>query len=98
MKIFKQSTVFALLFFLVSFSACKKEANNENTILPEKEYIDVAYGSDELQKMDVYLPQGRTDKSTKVIVMIHGGAWFEGDKSDFTDAIQAFKFQLTDWA
>ena len=32
--------------------------------------------------MNVYLPQGRTTK-TPMVLLIHGGFWVEGDKSDF---------------
>lgn len=94
MKNFKRSVVLALSVLLFSITACKKETSDKNIVLPEQQYTDVSYGSDAMQKMDVYLPQGRTDTGTKVIVMIHGGAWFEGDKSDFTEAIQALKSQL----
>jgi acetyl esterase/lipase len=34
--------------------------------------------------MDVYLPANRSTASTKVLVMIHGGAWSSGDKADFS--------------
>lgn len=40
--------------------------------------MDVAYGSDKKQKMDIYLPD--TPKNAPVIVMVHGGAWKIGDK------------------
>jgi arylformamidase len=41
---------------------------------------DVAYGSDRLQRMDVYLPAPRR-VDAPLIVMVHGGAWIIGDKS-----------------
>ena len=40
---------------------------------------DIAYGSDEKQRMDVYLP-GTAVKDAPVIFMVHGGAWRVGDK------------------
>lgn len=42
---------------------------------------DVAYGKDPLQKMDVYLVDGRT-MHTPVAILIHGGGWIAGDKRD----------------
>jgi acetyl esterase/lipase len=87
-----------LVFVLIFFVACKKETNDNNTILPKQELFDVAYGSDQLQKMDVYLPEGRTDTGTKIVIMIHGGAWIEGDKSDFNDAVDVLQSQLSDFA
>jgi acetyl esterase/lipase len=41
--------------------------------------LDTAFGTDPKQKMDIYLPAGRT-AATKVIVLIHGGGWESGDK------------------
>lgn len=40
---------------------------------------DVAYGSDPLQRLDVYLPAKR--QAAPVLVMVHGGAWRFGDKA-----------------
>ncbi|MEO8406004.1 MAG: alpha/beta hydrolase [Chitinophagaceae bacterium] len=45
---------------------------------------NISYGTEASQKMDLYLPKDRTTTTTKVIILIHGGAWTEGDKSDFT--------------
>lgn len=39
---------------------------------------DVAYGSDPLQKMDVYIPANAHD--APVVFMVHGGGWRRGDK------------------
>lgn len=46
---------------------------------------EVAYGDDQQHRMDIYLPEGRSSDHTKVFVLIHGGAWSEGDKSDMND-------------
>lgn len=43
----------------------------------EPEY-DLAYGSDSLQKLDVYHPERRPNGI--VIFMVHGGGWRRGDK------------------
>ena len=40
---------------------------------------DFAYGSDPLQRFDIYAPEGA--KNAPVIVMVHGGGWFRGDKT-----------------
>lgn len=44
------------------------------------------YGDDSLQTIDIYLPEGRTVKGTRLMVFVHGGGWAGGDKSDFTPA------------
>lgn len=41
---------------------------------------DIAYGTHPRQKMDVYLP--KDSKNAPIIVMLHGGGWASGDKSD----------------
>jgi acetyl esterase/lipase len=71
--------LFLSLIFLVI--ACKKESDDNTNA--EKTYTDVSYGNDTKQKMDVYLPANRDTGNTKLLVLIHGGAWIEGDKTDF---------------
>ncbi|MGH8283824.1 MAG: alpha/beta hydrolase [Gammaproteobacteria bacterium] len=42
---------------------------------------NLAYGSNPMQKMDVYIPQSA--KHAPVIFMVHGGAWARGDKAAY---------------
>lgn len=88
-----------LLFFVVATIAasCKKE-ETANNIIPAVSYFNVAYGSDALQKMDMYLPAGRSQDSTKAIVLVHGGAWASGDKNDFAPFIDSLKKRLPGFA
>ena len=57
-----------------------QRGNPQPTTLPAGARLlkDVAYGSDERQKMDVYVPQGAHD--APVILMVHGGGWRRGNK------------------
>jgi acetyl esterase/lipase len=59
---------------------------------------NVAYGDHPRQKMDVYLPDGRTIDSTKVLILIHGGGWTNGDKSDFNQYVSALQHRLPGYA
>jgi arylformamidase len=64
----------------------EEDATDVSATLPAgvKRLADVAYGSDKLQKMDVYLPQQSGHipvTQAPIIVMVHGGAWRIGDKS-----------------
>ncbi|HEY3520015.1 MAG TPA: alpha/beta hydrolase [Rhodanobacteraceae bacterium] len=43
--------------------------------------FNIAYGSDPLQMFDVYMPQTQTENAP-VILMVHGGGWYQGDKTD----------------
>lgn len=49
-------------------------------------YTDVAYGTDERQVMDLYVPDGY-DKTVGLVVMLHGGSWQRGDKSHYEQNI-----------
>ena len=66
------------------------ENNPPNTNPPPIEAVsfkNVSYGSNAQQVYDIYLPEGRTDSTTKVIVLIHGGGWTEGDKEDMDNFV-----------
>ncbi len=71
----------AFLCLLVIATACKKD-NKEN--LKREDLLNVSYGTHSRNVADVYLPDQR-DASTPVILLVHGGSWFEGDKAIFTD-------------
>ncbi len=81
------------------FVSCKKEtsSNNGDNTLTAATYLDVSYGTDALQKMDVYLPAGR-NSNTKLMIMVHGGAWALGDKTDFAAFIDTLKTRLPGYA
>ncbi len=81
-------SVFSMFFLLVCSSCTKDPApggggsgGGGTSLLPERIILDTAYGTDAHQKMDIYLPAGRT-AATKVVIFIHGGGWESGSKSD----------------
>ncbi len=85
-------------FILISFlSACQRE-NDGTSVLPAQTLLNTAYGTDAAQKMDIYLPEGRSNSSTKVMVLIHGGGWSSGDKTDLNIGIDSIKKRLPDYA
>jgi acetyl esterase/lipase len=90
----------SLLMSMFIISSCQKgvEDGVENGTLTARTHMNVSYGSDSLQKMDVYLPAGRSKDSTKVIVLIHGGAWIEGDKRDFASFLAVLQQRLPEYA
>jgi acetyl esterase/lipase len=87
--------VSSLIFLLTS---CQKENDTGPITLTEQTQLNVAYGTDAAQKMDVYLPASRTVSNTKVIIVIHGGGWNQGDKSDFTAYVDTLKHRLPGYA
>jgi acetyl esterase/lipase len=90
----------AILFLLLSVSCNKSDTVITPTPTPVAETItmNVAYGTDPLQKMDIYLPANRSTATTKVLIMIHGGGWTGGDKADFTIFVDTLKKRMPDYA
>ena len=54
-----------------------------------KKYPDIAYGTNDRQKLDVYVPD-QLIPSHSVIVFYYGGSWQMGSKKDYLFAAQAF--------
>ena len=79
----------ALLYLLLSIlfilGCTHKDGYNVTPAGPFALYKNVLYGNDTLQQtLDAYLPVERDIVHTPVIILIHGGSWVQGDKSDFT--------------
>lgn len=81
----KLKAVFASIALLIIFnSSCEKTAVKPVITLKSEDFINVSYGTNARHRLDMYLPAGR-DKNTAVILLLHGGSWSAGDKSEFTD-------------
>jgi len=86
MKIIKkQNRLIPLPLYMIIVSAilaiaaaCKFQSP-----LPPQTFHNIYYGPDKENTMDISLPKGRTG-DTPVIILVHGGAWTGGDKSDFS--------------
>ncbi len=84
----------AILFVWV-ISGCNKETDSsEDTFNPavSKTLLEEKYGSGTRQVADVYLPANRS-ATTPVVIMLHGGSWAEGDKTDLNSYINLIKAQ-----
>lgn len=77
------------LFLLLLFNTQLSYANffqNLEIYQRKNSTSNLAYGSDALQKIDVYLPKLSTPKTENhslapILLVVHGGAWSMGDKS-----------------
>lgn len=78
-----------ILVLLCSFGCSKDSNETEKTYLLAKQELNVAYGDDPLQKMDVYFPQDFTP-NTPVVFLIHGGGFIAGTKENFTAVAKLF--------
>lgn len=88
-----------LLVCLAFLISCSKndasipddDAQSAPSNLPERVIEDTAYATaDPKQKMDIYLPAGRT-ASTRLVILIHGGAWEAGDKNEVKNQLLLLK-------
>lgn len=78
-----------IAFFMGLFGGGGGGGDTEKpTTPPEKpaysQHMNVSYGSDERQKLDVYFPEEH-DGEVGLFLLVHGGAWIGGDKSSCTE-------------
>lgn len=85
------------VFIIIFFVSCTKETT-DNAAISASTILNISYASEPLQDMDVYLPAGRSIAATKVMILLHGGAWAFGDKSDFTSFVDTLKKRLPGYA
>jgi acetyl esterase/lipase len=93
-------TIFTLITIMSIFTACNR-AEEQPIVLPTNQpYVarNVGYGSDTLQRMDVYLPANRNAASTPALVLIHGGGWTGGSKTEFDAYIDTLQRRLPEYA
>jgi len=87
-------TTLLIVAFAIFTTSCKKSSESTENIL-----TDVAYATaDAKQKMDVYLPANRSAANTYIVVMVHGGSWSGGDKTDFNVDIPSIRTLLGNYA
>jgi acetyl esterase/lipase len=98
MKLYKLFLAFAITLALFSCKKNETTTGGGTVTVAAKTILNVPYGADTSQRMDIYLPEGRKVDSTKVMVVIHGGSWVTGDKSDMNFVIDSLKRRLPDYA
>ncbi len=92
MTIAKYLCIFLFVINLMSCSESDNPIQDSNTLNPLEYYeeLNISYGMDDDQKLDLYLPANRNN-NTKVLILVHGGGWTSGDKADmnaFRDIIR----------
>ncbi|MCZ2223768.1 MAG: prolyl oligopeptidase family serine peptidase [Chitinophagales bacterium] len=91
--------LFFLFIVVIFLSSCKKSTEENNSVVEAKTILNVAYASNNsLQNMDVYLPANRNTITTYPILLVHGGSWSGGDKTDFDGDIASIKDSLRNYA
>jgi len=91
--------VLFVIFSSLLFFNCTKDpvgkGGSKTIALPERIIQDTSYGTDPKQKMDIFLPAGRTS-ATKLVIFIHSGGWESGSKSD-AEYLQMFNLIKLKW-
>ncbi len=91
------ATLFAVTG-VVTLNSCQKDIDMQEDAVSAKTIKDVRYGTNALQGMDIYLPANRSTANTPVLVLVHGGAWIGGDKSEFDGAVEIMRKELKEYA
>lgn len=86
-----------LLFVLIGLYSCSADDENNAGMLPAQSMSNVSYGSDDEQKYDIDLPE-RSGNTTPVLILIHGGGWSGGSKSDMAGAVAGARLQFPNYA
>lgn len=87
-------------FFMVLLFSCSSENNAQQIYNPSvaKTIQNISYGTSNQQVFDLFLPANRTQANTKTLILIHGGAWTQGDKSDMNSVLDLLKQNLPGYA
>ena len=102
----KISFPFLIYFSLLLSFNCSNKENKNKIVAPfsnetkdnsSKELFNVSYGTNSQQVYDLYLPANRNE-DTKLIVLIHGGGWTSGDKSNMNSYKTIAKQDLPSYA
>lgn len=92
------SVLILTLCFTISCSSDDTITTQPDIILEEEVRLDVSYGTHPRQVFDLYLPEGRNQEKTKVVVLVHGGGWTAGDKSEMNDVVNYLRENHPDYA
>jgi acetyl esterase/lipase len=85
-----------LLLILILLGCKEKTVNLGKDISFDKE-INISYGTYSEQKLDLYIPKNK-GSIKGVFVIIHGGGWKAGDKSNLTFFTLSLMQKLPDYA
>lgn len=89
-----------LFFYMSLFTANgrNKDFISIRKYFAEQTLLNVPYGNHHSQVMDIYLPAGRSANVTPSLILIHGGGWNSGNKSNFATYIDSFKKRMPEMA
>ncbi|MFN4363431.1 alpha/beta hydrolase fold domain-containing protein [Chryseobacterium hispalense] len=71
------------IVFTLTYSSCRQKTVNFGNNVSFAIEKNISYGKDSQQKMDIYFPE-KQKKEKDVFIIIHGGGWRGGSKSELT--------------
>lgn len=86
-----------ILLLIILFSGCKEKTINLGKDISFDQEMDFSYDKDPQQKLDLYTPKTK-DSIKGVFVMIHGGGWKSGNKTNLTFFTLSLMQKLPDYA
>lgn len=69
---------------LLFIGSCKKKTIDLGEKISFESQENISYGKDSEQKMDLYIPKNISNSKPDVFIMIHGGGWRGGEKSNLS--------------
>ncbi|WP_299176552.1 alpha/beta hydrolase [uncultured Chryseobacterium sp.] len=90
-------TIFLSFLVIAIMMGCKKKVLQINKDISFENYVNISYGNDPDQKMDLYIPDNKTEVKD-VFILIHGGGWRAGDRSILTSFIFSLMKKFPDCA
>lgn len=84
------------LFLILILIGCKEKTVTLGNNISFDVEKDISYGNNPEQNLDFYIP--KTDSVKGIFVMIHGGGWKAGDKSNLTLFTMSMMEKFPDYA
>ncbi|OCA78444.1 acetylesterase [Chryseobacterium contaminans] len=80
----KKSLVFTICFVSFLLIGCKESKINLGNNISFNKEENIHYGNSPEQVVDLYIPHKKSSEEKEVFIIIHGGGWRGGNKSQLT--------------
>ncbi len=83
MRLYLLSIVFFASFIFTGCDPAPIDPPPDPVLLKDTTIVNMPYGADGSQKLDLGLPANRSS-ATPLVIVVHGGGWSAGDKNELT--------------
>jgi acetyl esterase/lipase len=91
-------TLFFSLLFMTVYTMNAGAVQTPETNIAADTFLNIAYGNNALQRMDIYLPENRSSAKTPSLILLHGGGWNSGSRHSLSAYIDSFKRRMASYA